>query len=114
MDLKMSSNEYTPILVSLLFILGIGLIYPFVLGFFMPVNTVVLSPMGSAVVGVVTNGITILGVSINPFSLLPFGLQGDLSNSLTYIGILPDFVQIGAYILIVVSLAYGLMKLIRG
>lgn len=109
-----SVNSFAPIGIALAFLLFVGFAFPFVLGFFIPVNEIQLSSMGASVVSLVDNGITLLGISINPFAWLGSTLHEHLVTSVTYLGILPDFINIIASVLIVASIAYGILALIRG
>lgn len=113
------------ILIGILGILVVGLIAPYFLSFFININSVSSSPLVEPGLNLIDNGvsfgnITLWGVtvvpevSLNPFNLLGTSLKTYLHDSVNMISILPDKLIAFLMIVIIVMIATGLLKLIRG
>jgi hypothetical protein len=114
-----SGSVYAPLGVSVAVLLFIGLIFPYILGMFISVNDVKPSSFAGTLADLVDNGfsasIPIIGsVQINPFSWLGSTVQDTLYNSLTYLGILPNFIVIFIIVMCIISIVYSIIKLLPG
>lgn len=111
-------SDFRPIGISLIIIILAGVIFPFILGFFMDIGDYPTSNLAEGLATFIEEGyeVEILGLSlnINPFGILPDVLEYHLSDSIKLMGILPDFILISALLYIFVALGYGIFRLIRG
>lgn len=111
-------SDFRPIAISLIIIILAGIIMPYILGFFIDVDSIQTSPLANGLAEFIAEGyeVTILGLELNisPFALLPSALQSELSDAIKFMGLLPDFVLISMLIFVFTSLAYGIFRLIRG
>lgn len=105
---------FKPLGLVVAFILFTGLIFPFILGYFMPVESIELSPFSASLVTIVSQGFEVASININPFSLLGDTLHAELTKAVTYLGLLPDFILISVLIMLVVAIVFIIFTLIRG
>lgn len=111
-------SDFKPIGISLIIIILAGIVMPFVLGFFVDVNSVQVSPLADGLSDFIAEGyeVTILTLTFNisPFGILPDPVQTELSDAIKFMGLLPDFVLVSLLLFVFVSLSYGIFRLIRG
>lgn len=112
-------SDARPLVIAVGILLFIGLVIPFFLGYFIDVSDVQTSPLINSTVEFVQDGIEIdlLGLvdfEINPFKWLGTTLHTHMVNSLTYLGIFPEFLIIFILILCTLTIVYSVFKLIRG
>lgn len=105
-------GDFAPAGYALAFLLFIGLIFPFFLGFFIEVGDVQLNPFTTGLIDVIENGVSIFTFEINPFSWLGAYMQNQLLESVIYLSLLPTFIIIPAIILSIVSIFYTLIKML--
>lgn len=113
----MAVGDYVPLMYALGLLLFIGLCVPFVLSFFVNVDDVEPSALASNLIDLVEDGIEIDlplmdPFNFNPFDLLGTTLQGALVNSLTYLGLLPNFLVTFIIIMCVIAMIYTIIKLV--
>lgn len=115
-------GDYAPLGITLAFLMFVGIFFPFVLGFIVDVDSIQLSPLTNSLVDLVNEEVYFSvipfvdwdDININPFSWLGSTMQGYLTISITYLGLLPDFVVIIVIIMSVVSIIYSIIKLFPG
>lgn len=114
----MAVGDYVPLLGSVAFLLFVGLVFPFVLSFFVDVNDIDISSSSTqSLITLVSDGITVDLPLIDPFTFNPFSLigssaQNSLIESLYYLGLLPSFLVTFIIILCMLSLIYAIIKLV--
>lgn len=111
-------SDFFPIGASLFLIIMGGIVFPFVLDYFVDADSFQTSVLADSLSSFVTEGYTIevlsLEFNINPFGVLPDSIEESFGDAIIYLGILPNFLLISILIFVFVSLGYGIFRLIRG
>lgn len=113
-------GSYKPLIFAIGFLLMIGLVIPFFLGFFIDIDSVEIDGFTNQTVYIIENGFELDVIpftdwgtfDINPFTWLGSGMQNALSDSLVYVSIFPSWLSTFILILCTISIIYGLLKLI--
>lgn len=110
--------EYRPLMIWLSFFLFIALIFPFLVGYFLDLQTVESSNFTQAVINTVTYNASyrvgvIVGpyVQYNPIHYAPDSFLDSFTDSLVFLGLLPDFLLFCILILSIVGMLYAVIKL---
>lgn len=113
-------GDFTPLGWTLGILLFIGLVFPFVLGFFITPQDVQLSGPTETLYDIVDDGFSLSVIpftdwddfDVNPFSWLGTTLQNKLLEILSYLSILPDFIQYFVIIMSIVAIVWSIVNLI--
>lgn len=113
-------SDFKPMGYALLVLLFIGVVFPFILGYFIDVSTIETSGFSATLVDLVQNGFELSVIpfvdfddfNINPFSWLGNTLHLKMIEAFQYLGLLPDFIVISILILCIVSIFYTLIKML--
>lgn len=113
-------SDHKPLIYTVAFLLIVGFVLPYFLGFFIDVDSIETSSLVSPLVDVIDYGfeldvIPIAGVGefdVNPFSWLGSTMQSYISDSITYLGLLPNFLIIIIIVLSSISILYSIIKLL--
>ena len=110
-------GDFAPLGYSVAFLVFIGLFMPFLLGFFIDVGSVQLSPMASSFTDIVEYGFEIDlplldPLSINPFLWLGTTLNAYLVESITYLGLFPDWLIALCLIMCTLGVIYSIIKIL--
>lgn len=119
---RRGNYDFKPLGLVLVFLLFMGLIFPYILSFFISVDEVELSPNSQSLYDTIDNGfevdlIPIAGmgeIDVNPFSWLGDGMKNNFLNALVFVSVLPSFLVIFISIISVVSILYALVKMVLG
>lgn len=111
--------SFKPIGLSIAFVLFMGLIFPFLLGFFISVDNVQTTPLINSTINFLDDGfeVDILGIvdfDVNPFFWVPDDIMNYITDSFVYLSLLPEFLIIFFLVLISVSFVYTVVALVRG
>lgn len=113
-------TEYKPLIYSIGIILFIGLIVPFVLGYFVNVDEVESSPLLNGSINIINANYSFQLIpfveaskfNLNPISWLGNTFRQTIVDSLTYMSLLPEFLLLFVLILCTISILYAIIKLL--
>lgn len=114
--------DFKPLLYTAVFFVFIGLLIPFVLGFFIDVDNIQTSPLVNNMTTIVDQGFELSTIpfvdfdnfNINPFAWLGPNIKNAFVDSITYLGLFPDWLITAIVILASISLIYTVVSLVRG
>jgi hypothetical protein len=112
-------GSYKPLFMSVAFLLFMGFVVPFTLGFFVDISYIEASPLVSFINSFIEEGfeMNILGLieyNFNPFAWTPDFVVDYLTSSFTYLSLLPNFLLIICLVLTALSIVYSVLALVRG
>lgn len=113
-------GDFAPLGYSLGILLFVGLCIPFALGFFMDVEDVPQSTFSTGLNNIINGNFSISVIpftdfddfNVNPFSWLGDEVRTTITNSVTYLGLLPDFLLVFILIMCTTGILYGVIKLL--
>jgi hypothetical protein len=112
-------SEFRPLGVSIFLLLSIGFFLPFLISHIYDFGEIQTSNATSSLVNFVNDGynlslipyFTFDDFNFNPFSLAGSSVQDNIANSVTFFGLLPDFVLYIYITIFIVSLFWVVIKL---
>lgn len=114
--------SFMPLGLTIAIIILAGIVFPFFLGYFIDIETIPTSIFAYDLIDIINDGFELDVIpftdwgtfNINPFSWLGDTMQNKLTESIAYMGLLPDFVLISLILFCVVSIIYTVVGLARG
>jgi hypothetical protein len=112
-------GSYKPLMFTIAFMMFIGFFIPFLLGFFVDVSDLQTTQIIDDTIEFLETGfeIDILGLvdfDVNIFFWVPDNIMAYITESFTYLSLLPEFLVIICLVLVSVSFVYSIIALVRG
>lgn len=105
-------GEWTPIYISLIIILVMGIIVPFAVNLVVDVETEEIEGPASGIIDLIENGVDIFTYNLNPFNFIDSELKFSLINWIRGFGYLPVWLQYFSLLLVNIGFFYTFIKLL--